>query len=59
MRFSLPDIVAALTIPGMAALGGAAVVYSEYDDAPGGVLFGLLLILGAVALSLWNSQRNA
>jgi hypothetical protein len=34
------------------ALGGAAMVLGEADDAPGLVLFGLLLIGGAVALTV-------
>lgn len=52
MKASLTNLVTALAIPAIAALGGAAVVFSEIDDAPGGVLFGILLILGAVALSV-------
>ena len=44
--------IPALAIPALAALGGAAVVFSEFDDAPGGILVGYLLIIGAVALSL-------
>lgn len=52
MRSSAAQLVYALAIPGLAALGGAAVVFSAFDDAPGGVLVGCLLILGAVVLSL-------
>ena len=35
-----------------AAIGVAAIVLGEGDDAPGLVLFGCLLILGAVGLAL-------
>lgn len=31
------DLLTALAVPGLAALGGAAVVFSEFDDAPGGI----------------------
>jgi hypothetical protein len=42
-----------------AAIGVAAIVLGEADDAPGLVLFGLLLIVGTVALSLRTAQRSA
>jgi hypothetical protein len=42
-----------------AAIGVAAIVLGEADDAPGLVLFGLLLILGTVALTLRTAQRSA
>jgi hypothetical protein len=57
MEPSITDRLTALAIPALAAVGGAAVVFSEFDDAPGGVLIGLLLIIGAVALS-WRSARD-
>lgn len=52
MKSSVAGFVTALAVPAIAALGGAAIVFAEIDDAPGGVLFGVLLILGAVALSM-------
>lgn len=58
MKSSLNNLVTALAIPAIAALGGALAVYSEYDDAPGGVLFGFLLILGAVVLSWRAAERR-
>jgi uncharacterized membrane protein len=58
MRFSIADFITALGIAAMAALGGALAVYSGYDDAPGGVLMGLLLIVGAVALGMRTAQRG-
>lgn len=48
-------LLIAVAVPAMAALGGGMAVFSEYDDAPGGVLLGLLLILGAM-VSIWRSS---
>jgi hypothetical protein len=42
-----------------AAVGVAAMVLGEADDAPGLVLFGLLLVLGTVALTIRTLQRSA
>ncbi len=58
MKPSVANFVTALGIAAMAAIGGAAVVFSEYDDAPGGILVGLLLIIGAVALGIRTGQRS-
>jgi hypothetical protein len=41
-----------------AAIGVAAILLGEADDAPGLVLFGGLLILGTVALSLRTAQKS-
>ena len=41
-----------------AAIGIAAIVFGEADDAPGLVLFGLLLIVGAVALTVRTVLRS-
>jgi hypothetical protein len=40
------------------AIGIAAIVFGEVDDAPGLVLFGGLLILGTVALTVRTAQRS-
>jgi hypothetical protein len=40
-----------------AAIGGAAIVFGEADDAPGLVLFGGLLILGTLALAVRTARR--
>jgi hypothetical protein len=40
------------------AIGIASIVLGEADDAPGLVLFGCLLILGAVALSVRTALRS-
>jgi hypothetical protein len=41
-----------------AAIGVAAIVLGESDDAPGLVLFGGLLIVGTIALALRTAQRS-
>lgn len=58
MKSSVADFVTALAVAGLGALGGALAVYSGYDDAPGGVLLGMLLIIGAVALGWRTAQRR-
>jgi hypothetical protein len=40
------------------AIGVAAIVLGEADDAPGLVLFGCLLIVGTVALAVRIAQRS-
>ena len=43
---------------GIAALGFAAAVLGEADDAPGLVLLGILLIVSACALGVRTAQRS-
>lgn len=59
MDFSVSRLATTLAIAGLAALGGAAVVYSEFDDAPGGILIGLLMIVGAVLIGLRTGEPGA
>jgi hypothetical protein len=40
------------------AIGVAAIVLGEADDAPGLVLFGGVLIVGTVALTIRTAQRS-
>ena len=56
--FSLSDLLFALTIAALAALGSAFAVYANSDDSPGGVLLGFVLILGAAALALRRITRR-
>lgn len=58
MKSSLANYVTALAVAGLGALGGALVVYSEFDDAPGGVMIGILLIVGGVALGGRAARRR-
>ena len=46
------------TAIGIAALGVAAAVLGQADDAPGLVLLGLLLIASACALGVSTAQRS-
>ena len=43
---------------GAVAIGVVAIVLGEADDAPGLVLFGLLLIAGTVALTVRTALRS-
>lgn len=43
----------------IAAIGGAAAVLGEFDDAPGLVLIGILLIIGAMALGVRSARRGS
>ena len=54
MQTLAPVLVPALA----AALGVAAVIFGEADDAPGLVLFGLLIIGGALAFGFKPSLRS-
>jgi membrane protein DedA with SNARE-associated domain len=39
-------------------LGVSLAVFAEADDAPGGVLLGMILVLGSLALGLWIALRR-
>jgi hypothetical protein len=41
------------------AVGVVAIFFGEADNAPGLVLFGLLLLVGTVALTVKTTQRSA
>jgi len=43
---------------GVVAIGVAAIVYGEADDAPGLVLLGILFIVGALAFGLRPALRS-
>lgn len=48
----------AITAVAPAAIGVAAIVFGEADDAPGLVLFGLLLVIGALTFGLRPALRT-
>jgi hypothetical protein len=52
MRSALVSIAATST----AAIGGGFAVFGGYDDAPGGVLIGLVLVLAAMVVGVRNAQ---
>jgi hypothetical protein len=56
LKPSLASFFTVLGIVAMAALGGAAMVFSEFDDSPGGELIGLLLIVVATAIGLRTAR---
>ncbi len=47
-----------LTQTVFSSVGGALIVYSSYDDAPGGVLIGLIMILFSLSLAFKLKQCN-
>jgi hypothetical protein len=51
-------LLVALATTGIAGLGGALAVYGSYDDSPGGTLLGIVVVLGAMALSARLARRT-
>ena len=58
MKFSAANLINASIVAVLAALGGALIVYSEFDDAPGGILIGLVLIAAAVLVGGRSGSRQ-
>ena len=59
MKSSVTNLVMALGLVAIGvALGVALIRYSEADDAPGGVVLGILLIGAAVALGVRTARRK-
>ena len=58
MTTSFAQFVAPLCVAALSALGGALIVYAEYDDAPGGILIGMLLIGAAAVFGAVSAQRK-
>jgi len=59
MKTPLLDLVTALAVPAVAALGGALAVFGAFDDSPGGTLIGLLMVVAAAAGNVWAARRGA
>jgi hypothetical protein len=57
MKSVVTDYIVAFAVACIAAFGGFLILYSELDDAPGGVLIGFFLILGAAALDVRTRRR--
>lgn len=58
MKANVRDVVSSAFVALLAALGGVAVVLAEIDDAPGGILIGLLMVVGAFVLGLRARRRD-
>jgi hypothetical protein len=58
MRTSTPRLITAIlvAITGI-YLGVRLAIYSEADDAPGGVLIAMFLMAGSIALGIWIARR--
>ena len=60
MYKSLPRLITAVVVAIAGVYFGLRLaVYAEKDDAPGGVVIGVALMFGAVALGLWLALRQA
>ena len=60
MPYPRSNLVKALGLIALGvAIGVPLIMYSEADDAPGGVLIGILLIIGAVALGVRIATKSA
>lgn len=59
MKSAATNLVLALGLVAIGVVLGVSLIrYSEADDAPGGVVFGMLLIGGAVALGVRMARRR-
>jgi hypothetical protein len=60
MYRSAPRLIAAVLVAATGIyLGLRLAIYSEADDAPGGVVIGVLLMFGALSLGIWIALRNS
>lgn len=56
MNPSITDFLIALLVAVLGAVAGAAAIYGEYDDAPGLILIGMAIGLGATVLG-WKALQ--
>jgi hypothetical protein len=54
----MKSLLVSIALTWTAAFGGGFAVFGEYDDAPGAVLIGLVLVLGATVVGARNSSRS-
>lgn len=59
MRYPIGRIVLAAVVAAIGIyLGLRLAIYSEKDDAPGGVVIGAALMFGSLAFGLWLALRG-
>ena len=59
MQYSVARLATALVIAIIGVASGVLLMqYSELDDAPGGVVLGAVLVVGALALGVWTARRK-
>jgi len=54
---TLAQVFAVLATAALAALGGGFAVFCAYDDAPGGVLIGIAMVIAAAFIGLRTVSR--
>ena len=58
----MKSVLVSMVVTGTAAFGGGFAVFGDYDDAPGAVLIGLVLVLGAMVVgvrNVWPAAKRA
>jgi len=59
MRSSVTNSVMAVGLAGLGMVIGAAGIYiGDTDDAPGAALLGIILMIGAITLSVRTARRK-
>jgi hypothetical protein len=59
MNRSLARLIAGIVVAATGIyLGFRLAVYAEADDAPGGVVIGMILMLGSLGLGIWIALRR-
>jgi len=60
MQSSVLKSVIALGIVAIGMYGGVTLIrYSDADDAPGGMVLGALVVIGAIALGVFTARRRS
>ena len=60
MHRSAARLIAAIVVAATGIyLGVSLAAYADADDAPGGILLGMILMFGSLALGIWILLRRA
>ena len=60
MHTSAARLIAAIVVAATGIyLGVSLAIYADADDAPGGVVLGMILMFGSLALGIWIALRRA